>query len=82
MTKEQLNNLEKDLKTIIDDNFHPRQQDLMNICLREDVFELIKFAKKIQEAFYNPPPDHNYFYPNYMSGYQDCFNDLKREIYE
>jgi hypothetical protein len=45
MTKEYLDNLEKDLQLIIRDNFHPKHTELMNIAIKEEVIELIKWAK-------------------------------------
>lgn len=46
MTKEYLDNLEKDLELIIRDNFHPKHIELMNITIREEVLEVIKFARE------------------------------------
>jgi hypothetical protein len=78
MTNEQLAFIEKDLNLLIQDNFHPKHQELINITIKKDLFELIKFAKKVNEAFeFNSQEVSSAFEKGYLSGiYQ-----VKREIY-
>lgn len=78
MRIEQINNLENDINLLIIDNFHPRHRDLMNIAIREDVLELIKFAKKVHELFnYELPPGSGDQY----RGFKICHESLKKDLY-
>lgn len=81
MTKEQLDFLEKDLNLIIKDNFHPKHLDLMQITIKEDVLELIKFVKKIHNVLEIKATRED-FNGYYSLGYLDGILQIKREIYE
>jgi len=79
MTDERLKNLEYDLDMCFTHEFHISVHDLMNMLFKEDIPELIKFAKKANELFKEDMKDVS---NGYMNGYKDCFNDLKKELYE
>lgn len=79
MNNKLLDNLETDMNLLIRDKFHPKHLDLMNIAIGEEVLELIKFARKVNEAFeYEISPTSG----DYMSGYKEGIQSVKREIYE
>lgn len=79
MTNEYLDNLEKDLNLIIRDNFHPKHLDLMNICINEEVMELIKFTRKVLKVFnYKDIPIDGSFEKGFNSG----IKQIKREIFD
>lgn len=79
MNNKLLDNLETDIKLLIKDKFHIKHLDLMNIAISEEVLELIKFARKVNNVL-----DHNIgsVTGDYMSGYKDGINQVKKEIYE
>lgn len=78
MTNEYLDNLEKDLNLIIRDNFHPKHLDLMNITIKEEVMELIKFVRKVQKVCnYKPPIPSG----AYTRGYLDGIKDIQKDIF-
>lgn len=79
MDNKTLDNLEQDIKYLIESNFHPRNLDLMNIVINEDVLELIKFAKKVNKVLESPKPQTS---GQYEKGYYAGIEQIKREIYE
>lgn len=81
MTDEQLMFLEIELEIIIKDNFHPRVHDLMNITIKEEVLELIKFARKVHKVLEVKASKED-FNGHYSLGYLDGILQIKREIYE
>lgn len=71
-----LDNLESDLEILKKDKSN--NQDLKNMVFNEDLPELIAFARKVNSAFKDIPPEA---FSGYCSGYRDCYEALKREIY-
>jgi hypothetical protein len=76
MTKEILDNLEKDCKTVLTRPDH--NMDLLNMVLSEDVPELINFARRVYNALEtaSKPATGLYF-----DGYHDALIQLRKEIY-
>ncbi len=79
MNNKLLDNLETDINLLIKDKFHPKHVDLMNITIGEEVLELIKFARKVNDVFEKPLPLGT---NDQYRGFKACFETLKREIYE
>ncbi len=78
MTKEMLDNLEKDCKTIMDRPAYYATGDLLNMVLSEDVPELINFARRVSNALKNTMiPDDS----DYCIGYYDAIDQIKKDIY-
>lgn len=77
MNNQLLDNLEKDLKTLVQDNFHPRNQDLINMVFLEDLPELIKFARKVHKAIDIKHLDST---GGYDAGFLHGMLQIKREI--
>lgn len=79
MNNKLLNNLEIDINLLIKDDFGSKNKDLMRIAIGEEVLELIKFARKVNNVL-----DHNIgsVTGDYMSGYKDGINQVKKEIYD
>lgn len=78
MRIDQLNNLEHDINFLLVHGFNEKTQDLMNIAIREDTLELIKFAKKVHEIFSKDMPDGS---GDIYCGFKTCYETLKKEIY-
>lgn len=79
MIKVLLENLKSDLDLIIKSNFHPRNLDLMNVVIKEEIPELIKFVEKVHNALNF---EDEYPSGSYDKGYMDGLNQIKREIYD
>jgi hypothetical protein len=77
MTKETLDNLEKDCKTVLTRPDHNR--DLLNMILSEDVPELINFARRVSNALETMPKSAAGMY---VEGYYMAIMDLRKAIYE
>lgn len=77
MTNQLLDNLEKDIQLLIQDKFHTKHIDLMNICIAEDVIELIKLARNLNEELKTMNEPVNGMY---MTGYKHCLQDLSRRL--
>ena len=78
MTNEQLEFIEKDLKLLIRDNFHPKHAELINILFHEDIKELIKFAKHVNSVLNYKSMEVS---GSYEKGYWNGIQQIKREIY-
>lgn len=78
MNNEILNNIKSDLELLKRDKFHQKHEDLINMVFLEDIPELIKFVEKVNEIFENNQKQAT---GDYMSGYYDCFDNLKKELY-
>lgn len=79
MKNELLDNLEADLYILTKDKFHPKHDDLANMVFNEDIPELIKFARKVNETFSTKLPDGT---GDQYRGFKIAFETLKRAIYE
>jgi len=78
MTNKLLDNLETDINLLIKDKFHPKHVDLMNIAIGEEVLELIKFARKVNDILeYDLPPTSG----DYMSGYKEGIQQVRKQLY-
>jgi hypothetical protein len=71
--------LETDLKLVKKEEYNPRCHDLLNILVLEEVPELIRFIKHINECFNGKYPNGT---GNQHQGAKDCYNTLKDLIYE
>jgi hypothetical protein len=78
MTNKLLDNLETDIKLLKEVKFHPNYQPLMNIAIGEEVLELIKFAKKVNDVLEKELGPTS---GDYMSGYKEGIQQVRKQIY-
>ncbi len=78
MNNKLLDNLETDINLLIRDNFHPKHQDLINVTIKEEIFELIKFARKVNEVLDEEIGPTS---GDYMSGYKEGIQQVRKQIY-
>lgn len=78
MNNKLLNNLESDLQILNESNFHPKNNDLLQIFMREDIPELIKFARKVNKVLDLAELPRA---GDYSKGYYDGIMQIKGEIY-
>jgi len=83
MTKSQLKNyirnLEDDTELIIKENLHPRCNDLMQMVMKEDLPEILKFLQQVYRVFDFELPDKD---NSYTRGYNDGIKQIESEIFD
>jgi len=73
-----LEHLEMDLRTVKNENYHPRCHDLLEMIVSEDIPELIAFVKKVNHLFDYTLPDGS---GDQYRGFKICHESLKKDLY-
>lgn len=78
MVEYYIENLKKDIKILVDNKYHPRCHDLLNMVLLEDIPELIKFIEKVTKSLDVELPHPT---GQFQKGEAEAINSIRREIY-
>lgn len=79
MTNKLLDNLETDINLCKKENYHINCHNLLEMLMSEDIPELIKFARKVNEVLDKEIGPTS---GDYMSGFKEGIQQVKRSIYE
>lgn len=77
--KETIRNLKKDTVLLIEENLHPRCNDLMQMVMKEDLPEILKFLQQVYRVFDFELPDKD---NSYTRGYNDGIKQIESEIFD